>query len=451
MKTDSNWIETACQVLTDTGIVTCNKTFPKEFKGYISSFAATVIQSGLLPALIIYENEDSDSAAQRHLLPKAIMELMKKFDLIPQNVSGYKSLSDMYSKLSDKDDKVRFLHCIDKATTAIKMAIRMYEPVKSDEKSEKKDYKEKKSKNKNSNKPTINISDYTLDKNCFNTSSNVGWLYYRDYYHDYSKNKIDIQYYYNKTNNKKSAKPQDAILQEIILKEKKNPFIFSSRLNGMLNDNKFISNNLQENGFTPLKLKTTYPGLLIGSGLSHGTPIENDIKCGFQFDYSTGLPIIPGSSVKGVLRSAFPDKKKDETYNRMRIDYIRSLLSEQEIKCTDNDIFLMAENIFNHEKDKYDIFMDAIITNGPKGKFIGDDYITPHKNPYKDPNPIQFIKVLPEVEFTFFFKLTPYTLNKEAKTEVNKIDLYRQILQDFGIGAKTNVGYGHLEEAQHNE
>lgn len=441
MKTDSNWIENACQVLADTRIVTCNNTFPKEFKGYISSFAATVIQSGLLPALIIYENKDSDSAAKRHLLPKAIMELMKKFDLIPQNVSGYKSLSDMYSNLSDKDDKVRFLNSIDKATTAIKMAIRMYEPVDSDKKTN----TEKKQDFYEEGEEFINISDYTLGKNCYNTSSNVGWLYYRDYYHDFSKYKKKVKYFYYKANKKQSEKPQRGILQEIIFKEMKNPFIFSSRLNGMLNDNKFISDSLQKNGFTPLKLKTTYPGLLIGSGLSHGTPIDNDIKCGFQFDYSTGLPIIPGSSVKGVLRSAFPDKKKDKTYNSMRIDYILSLLSKQGINYTENDIFLMAENIFNHENDKYDIFMDAIITNGPKdGKFIGDDYITPHNNPYKDPNPIQFIKVLPEVEFTFFFKLSPYTLNKETKTEVNKLDLYRQILLDFGIGAKTNVGYGHF-------
>lgn len=441
MKTNSNWIENACQVLADTRIVTCNNTFPKEFKGYISSFAATVIQSGLLPALIIYENKDSDSAAKRHLLPKAILELMKKFDLIPQNVSGYKSLSDMYSKLSDKDDKVRFLNSIDKATTAIKMAIRMYEPVDSDKKAN----TEKKQDFYEEGEEFINISDYTLGKNCYNTSSNVGWLYYRDYYHDFSKYKKKVKYFYYKANKKQSEKPQRGILQEIIFKEMKNPFIFSSRLNGMLNDNKFISDSLQKNGFTPLKLKTTYPGLLIGSGLSHGTPIDNDIKCGFQFDYSTGLPIIPGSSVKGVLRSAFPDKKKDKTYNSMRIDYILSLLSKQGINCTDSDIFLMAENIFNHENDKYDIFMDAIITNGPKdGKFIGDDYITPHNNPYKDPNPIQFIKVLPDVEFTFFFKLSPYTLNKETKTEVNKLDLYRQILLDFGIGAKTNVGYGHF-------
>lgn len=441
MKTNSNWIENACQVLADTRIVTCNNTFPKEFKGYISSFAATVIQSGLLPALIIYENKDSDSAAKRHLLPKAILELMKKFDLIPQNVSGYKSLSDMYSKLSDKDDKVRFLNSIDKATTAIKMAIRMYEPVDSDKKAN----TEKKQDFYEEGEEFINISDYTLGKNCYNTSSNVGWLYYRDYYHDFSKYKKKVKYFYYKANKKQSEKPQRGILQEIIFKEMKNPFIFSSRLNGMLNDNKFISDSLQKNGFTPLKLKTTYPGLLIGSGLSHGTPIDNDIKCGFQFDYSTGLPIIPGSSVKGVLRSAFPDKKKDKTYNSMRIDYILSLLSKQGINYTENDIFLMAENIFNHENDKYDIFMDAIITNGPKdGKFIGDDYITPHNNPYKDPNPIQFIKVLPEVEFTFFFKLSPYTLNKETKTEVNKLDLYRQILLDFGIGAKTNVGYGHF-------
>lgn len=318
----------------------------------------------------------------------------------------------------------------------------MYKPVDSDKKAK----TEKKQDFYEEGEEFINISDYTLGKNCYNTSSNVGWLYYRDYYHDFSKYKKKVKYFYYKANKKQAEKPQRGILQEIIFKEMKNPFIFSSRLNGMLNDNKFISDNLQENGFTPLKLKTTYPGLLIGSGLSHGTPIKNDIKCGFQFDYSTGLPIIPGSSVKGVLRSAFPDKKKDKTYNSMRIDYIRSLLSEQGIKCTDSDIFLMAENIFNHEKDKYDIFMDAIITNGPKDRFIGDDYITPHKNPYKDPNPIQFIKVLPEVEFTFFFKLAPYTLNKETKTEVNKIYLYRQILQDFGIGAKTNVGYGHFKE-----
>ena len=66
-------------------------------------------------------------------------------------------------------------------------------------------------------------------------------------------------------------------------------------------------------GFSPAALKgcmsftlqTRYPGLLIGVGNSHGSGGEADIDLGFTFDYVTGCPYIPGSSVKGVLRSAF--------------------------------------------------------------------------------------------------------------------------------------------------
>ena len=52
-------------------------------------------------------------------------------------------------------------------------------------------------------------------------------------------------------------------------------------------------------------LKTKYPGLLIGVGNAHGSGGLGDIDLGFSFDYVTGCPYIPGSTVKGVLRSAF--------------------------------------------------------------------------------------------------------------------------------------------------
>ncbi|MCD7838802.1 MAG: RAMP superfamily CRISPR-associated protein, partial [Clostridiales bacterium] len=52
-------------------------------------------------------------------------------------------------------------------------------------------------------------------------------------------------------------------------------------------------------------LKTTYPGLLAGTGLPHGAGVKGELAIGFTFDYVTGLPYLPGSTVKGVLRSGF--------------------------------------------------------------------------------------------------------------------------------------------------
>lgn len=55
-----------------------------------------------------------------------------------------------------------------------------------------------------------------------------------------------------------------------------------------------------------IKLQTTYPGLLVGVGYNHQVSNTEAINAGFSFDHTTGLPLLPGSSVKGVLRSAFP-------------------------------------------------------------------------------------------------------------------------------------------------
>ena len=54
------------------------------------------------------------------------------------------------------------------------------------------------------------------------------------------------------------------------------------------------------------ELTTTYPGLVLGTGYSHETGTEGEFKLGFYFDWTTGLPVIPGSSVKGILRAAGP-------------------------------------------------------------------------------------------------------------------------------------------------
>jgi len=59
-------------------------------------------------------------------------------------------------------------------------------------------------------------------------------------------------------------------------------------------------------GNNTFELTTTNPGLLLGSGYAHGSGLLGEMKIGFYFDHTTGLPVIPGSSIKGVLRSVFP-------------------------------------------------------------------------------------------------------------------------------------------------
>ena len=84
------------------------------------------------------------------------------------------------------------------------------------------------------------------------------------------------------------------------------------------------------------------------------------------------------------------------------------------------------------------------ITDSDIDRFLGLDYITPHENPLKNPTPIQFLKLLPGVQILFQFEWHKLII-KGKKLEVEKLEeLFKTILEDLGIGAKTNVGYGQL-------
>jgi CRISPR-associated protein Cmr6 len=211
------------------------------------------------------------------------------------------------------------------------------------------------------------------------------------------------------------------------------------------------------------ELETIYPGLLVGSGYNHEVGgQENELKLGFFFDYTSGLPVIPASSIKGVLRNAFTQANGD---------YIRYIVMDivknnKELGMHSKVINLTSENnyvfikefieiVFEGKKEKKylpiakrDIFFDAwpLYTHNKTGKFLSNDYITPHKHksrkeldPFTDPTPLQFLKVLPQVVFQFRFCLTDIGINSKLKLEI-----FKQIILDLGIGAKTNVGYGQF-------
>lgn len=181
-------------------------------------------------------------------------------------------------------------------------------------------------------------------------------------------------------------------------------------------------------------LKVKYPGLLIGIGNPHGTHMnDNDINMGFSFDYVTGQPFVPGSSVKGVLRSHFKDRSSAVS------EIIKTLF-----KRTDIDVAALEKEMFDGSDDdvQRDVFFDAVLYSGDKnGKVMGTDTLAPHVSPVKSPKPISIIKMLPDVEFEFRFILNDGILTSEEKET-----LFRTLLVMFGAGAKTNTGYGILEQ-----
>ena len=218
------------------------------------------------------------------------------------------------------------------------------------------------------------------------------------------------------------------------------------------------SSATDEPGFDSFNLFTTYPGLLIGTGYPHDFKGENTdrdvsgqdgadskeqpVKVGFSFDYVTGLPVIPGSSVKGLLRSYFPDPDKKKQKNKEALkELIPALIGKENL-----DVTAFLKNIF----DNGDVFLDAIpVITAQQGPILAEDYITPHKDPLKGPTAIHIMKVKPNVQYRFRFILHDYKVDDSDQiivTKEEKLELFKTLILLGGAGAKTNVGFGQFSE-----
>jgi len=315
-------------------------------------------------------------------------------------------------------------------------------------------------------------------------NKNLGWVFYRKAFDVPNKNWYIIKY---EVADKNEKKDRDKFTKDILLE--------------LTKDVKFSTETVWGNHVGPLKipeckdkieLVTTYPGLLLGSGYGHEADLFGELKLGFFFDHTTGLPIIPGSSVKGVLRSVFPNcaasgkNERREFLKWLILDEINKKIEstikagnsdedklvkqakkfDVNIKLDDIEYEIFEGSHWDNKVKKYktdtamsvrDTFYDAYILksehmrpDGERGHFLGNDFITPHKHtdrskahldPFSNPTPIQFLKVLPEVTFIFQFKLHKGIIDAEQK-----LLLFKEILLTLGIGAKTNVGYGHFKE-----
>lgn len=401
-------ISTAADVLLEVGIVTRGNAdekycYPKTFGSYPSSFAATVSQCGLLRALMIFEDDDSKSQSNRERFPEAVRLYLRK--RYPENQNRDKLLSEQVA--ADAAGKLK--EQIMNASTALKIALRMFAP------SEK-----------------VNVGAYNgipnsttpIDlprENSGENSANIGYQFYHS---------VGIPRF-----NKDNVKAAISV-------------------------NGDVAKVLRAAEFGVVNMRVQAPGLLIGSGLAHGLPgSEEDVKTGLQFDYTSGLPVIPGSSVKGVIRSAFPtikeDKEQSNEADAEKLNYIKSLIADipkfSALRLEDKDILELGDQMFNHG----DVFADALLVgygtrmkqHGPVKQVLTEDYITPHiGGPLAQPIPIKIVKVAPGVTFAFCFKFSETKIGAKVVSASMKKSLCTAILQDLGVGAKTNVGYGVLKE-----
>jgi len=215
-------------------------------------------------------------------------------------------------------------------------------------------------------------------------------------------------------------------------------------------------------------LTTVYPGLFIGSG--YPSPVDEEkkdeeFKLGFFFDHTTGLPVVPGSSVKGVLRRLFRKNLTEgelEESRKARCEYLSGLLGlDKNNQITPQNLGAWERRFFTPDaKGRGIIYHDAYISKLPENKAIwADDFITPHIDekgkpaPFKNPKPLRFLKIAPGAEITFQFDLRQANLGvfliEGAPLPAiawDKIkNLFRQILIDFGLGARRNLGYGSFK------
>ncbi|MDW8044998.1 MAG: type III-B CRISPR module RAMP protein Cmr6 [Nitrososphaerota archaeon] len=212
-----------------------------------------------------------------------------------------------------------------------------------------------------------------------------------------------------------------------------------------------------------VKINTISSALIGGSETFGKIPFE----VGLYFDPILNIPYIPGSTIKGAIRSATFDLLCREIQNKSKSD--RDVKEEADIEC--NRIF--GGRIGKNYSVGLVGFTDAYpIKEGEKGYLLYPDVMSPH---YKSdtateldvlPTPIIYLTIAPGTQFQFYlFYRRERGIGKEmrrliiknskdsdlAETPIPDLNelgiLDRGLLYAFyrGVGAKTSVGYSRFE------
>ncbi len=230
--------------------------------------------------------------------------------------------------------------------------------------------------------------------------ANLHYFYYRDYYGKDSLSEEDL-------------KMLNTALRNYTLQGSKH----------------FANDNVKKVRNCSFSLVTLYPGVLVGLGYEHGKR-SNDgnsfIEAGFSFDYVSGLPYIPGASIKGMLRSYF-------AYHA----YIKDLLRDIEVikskeALSQDALTELERNLF----EANDVYLDAFPVKGSEKKLLDNEVIAHHENQFGKIIVNNLIKIRPEVTIEFNFILNDFTYQDKKISKDQKLKLFKKIMLDMGVGAR---------------
>ena len=184
------------------------------------------------------------------------------------------------------------------------------------------------------------------------------------------------------------------------------------------------------------------------TGLGNEHPLEN----GFAFLSPYGLPYLPGSGIKGVLRRAAEELAGGEWGDRhgWTAEYIANLFGPGEDDPTRDSAPRQGALRF------WDAYPQPAASIKDDRLLLGVEIMTPHLGDYYQgnatpntslsPNPIPFLAVLPSSRFCFHVECHPGLVAPELA------DIWQTLLaaafehagEWLGFGAKTAVGYGRM-------
>ncbi len=195
------------------------------------------------------------------------------------------------------------------------------------------------------------------------------------------------------------------------------------------------------------------------SGLGSGHPTET----GMILDRNTGMPYIPASSIKGVLRLAhavnISRSGQAGQWIRERKDEVELSDREPSLRKYFGDTDTAAADGVRGQL----VFLDAFPESSPSLKA---DIMNPHFHKYygenqppvdcEDPIPVKFLSVEPGTVFVFRVLAAPLAVPGEK--EKDPVDrkfgpederlvraMFSTAFDELGFGGKTSVGYGRFQ------
>lgn len=194
--------------------------------------------------------------------------------------------------------------------------------------------------------------------------------------------------------------------------------------------------------------------LLVG----HGNPSGSEV--GLTLHHTWGVPMIPGSAIKGVLAHHIAEHYGDRD-DPERKAWAGVLYDEARIQAGPGDHY---RTIFGAPASREEpegasrgklVFHDALYVPGSTAddKPLARDVLTVHNkkyydakgnhfpNDYDDPNPVAFLTVRPGARFCF-------VIEGEAEWLDIAESLLREALDESGVGGKTSLGYGRFRRVE---